>query len=344
MNTTDRNLKVCMKRHPLGQLSEQDFELVEAPRPPCGPGQALVRSIYLSLDPYMRPMMDPVRSYVPHLNPGDMMVGGAVGVVVESRAPELPVGTFVTGRLGWQRYAAVAATELRVVDPRLGPLSTALGILGMPAVTAHYGLLALGQPKAGETVVVSAAAGAVGSVVGQIAKMKGCRVVGIAGGAQKCAYVVDELGFDVCLDHRSAELREQFEAATPRYVDVSFENVGGAVMDMVLSRLNVHARITLCGMISEYQGSPLTARQPLFELVRQRATMTGFIISEHLHYWPAALTELAAWLREGKLKYRETISQGLESAPSAFIGMLRGANLGKQLVQVSPETGRQDSD
>lgn len=333
------NLKICMKRHPDGPVTTDDFELITTALPACGPGEVLVRNIYLSLDPYMRPMMDPVRSYVPHLNPGDLMVGGTVGVVIESRADELPVGTHVGGRLGWQTHAVAAPSSLRVIDPALGPLSTALGILGMPGVTAHYGLLALGKPMPGETVVVSAASGAVGSVVGQIAKLKGCRVVGIAGGPDKCAYVVDELGFDACIDHRRSDMAEQFTAATPDYVDVSFENVGGAVMDMVLKRLNAHARITLCGMISEYQEQAFGARQPLFEIIRQRATMTGFIISEHLDYWPGALTEIADWLREGKLKYRETISDGLQTAPAAFIGMLTGRNMGKQLVRVGPETG-----
>lgn len=335
-----KNLKVCMKRHPQGQATESDFEVIAAPMPQCGAGEVLVRNIYLSLDPYMRPMMDPVRSYIPHLNPGDTMVGGTVGVVVESRADELKPGTYVTGRLGWQTFAVAKPAVLRVINPSLGPLSTALGVLGMPGVTAHYGLLALGKPKSGETVVVSAATGAVGGIVGQIARLKGCRAVGIAGGATKCDFAVDKLGFDACVDHRSTELREQFEAATPKFVDVSFENVGGSVMDTVLSRLNAYARITLCGMISEYEGGAPTARQPLFEMIRQRATMTGFIISEHLDYWPGALNELAGWVREGKLKYHETISEGLESAPSAFLGMLRGANLGKQLVRIGSESDR----
>ena len=328
-----------MKRHPAGRLSEGDFEIVETPRPEFGQGQVLVRNIYLSLDPYMRPMMDPVRSYIPHLNPGDIMAGTTVGVVVQSNVEALSNGTFVTGRLGWQTYATATPSALRVVDPAIAPISTALGILGMPGVTAHYGLLALAQPNASETIVVSAASGAVGSVVGQIAKLKGCRVVGIAGGQQKCNFAVNELNFDACIDHRSPTLQQDFETATPDFVDVSFENVGGTLMSMVLNRLNAHARITLCGFISGYDGAQANAVPPLEQLIKQRATMRGFIASEHLGYWPGAIAELATWLREGRLKYRESVSEGIESAPAAFIGMLNGRNFGKQIVRLGPETG-----
>jgi NADPH-dependent curcumin reductase len=331
------NLQVRMKSHPAGVVAKTNFELVKADMPTCGPEQVLVRNLFLSLDPYMRPMMDPVRSYIPHLKPGDVMAGATVGVVSKSNAPTLPPGTYVTGRLGWQTYAVATAAALRVIDPKVGPLSAHLGILGMTGVTAHYGLLAIGKPKPGDTVVVSAAAGAVGGVVGQIAKIKGCQTVGIAGGQQKCDYVVRELGFDACIDYRAPDLKQKFEDATPKFVDVSFENVGGPVMDMVLRRLNAHARVTLCGLISEYESATSDSRPPLTELIKQRATMTGFIVSEHLDYWPGAIAELAGWLREGKLKYRESVADGLEAAPEAFIGMLKGKNFGKQIVQVGPE-------
>jgi NADPH-dependent curcumin reductase len=333
-----KNLQVRMKSHPAGIVAKTDFELVEADMPVCGPEQVLVRNLFLSLDPYMRPMMDPVRSYIPHLKPGDVMAGATVGVVSKSNAASLPPGTYVTGRLGWQAHAVANAAALRVIDPHVEWLSAHLGILGLTGVTAHYGLLAIGKPQPGDTVVVSAATGAVGSVVGQIAKIKGCRVVGIAGGQEKCDYAVRELGFDACIDYRGPDLKQKFEDATPRFVDVSFENVGGPVMDMVLRRLNAHARVTLCGLISEYEGATSDSRPPLTELIKQRITMTGFIVSEYPDYWPGAIAELAGWLREGKIKYRESVADGLEAAPEAFIGMLKGKNLGKQIVRVRSET------
>lgn len=337
MKVMNRNIQIRMASHPQGALTEADFQLVETDVPIPTAGQVLVRNIYLSLDPYVRPMMDPVRSYTPHLNPGDLMPGFGVGQVVVSEAQTLPVGTYVMGRFGWQTFCVAAGDAVRKVDSSLAPISTAVGVLGMPGATAHYGLLAITKPQPGETVVVTAASGAVGSLVGQIAKIKGCRVIGIAGGTRKCEYVVQELGFDACLDYRSRDLERQFADLTPDHVDVSFENVGGPIMDMIIRRLNAHARVALCGAISQYNSEGQGQGFPVFELVRQRATLTGFIISEHLEHWPGAFAEIAGWIQEGKVKYRESIEDGLEQAPRAFMGMLSGRNLGKQLVRVSPE-------
>ncbi|MFN4277277.1 MAG: NADP-dependent oxidoreductase [Ferrovibrio sp.] len=332
-----KNTQVLMKQHPKGWVTEEDFEIVERDIPKPGPDQVLVRNIYLSLDPYMRGRMDPVRSYAAHLKPGDMMGGGTVGQVVESNVSALPVGTYVNGMLGWQAYAVAKANELRMLDPKVAPISTSLGVLGMPGVTGHYGLMEIGQPKAGETVVVSAASGAVGSVVGQIAKIKGCRVVGIAGGQEKCDYVVKGLGFDACIDYKAPDMQSAFKAATPDRVDVYFENVGGEIMEMVFGRLNSFARVPLCGIISQYNGQPYPFTGMRHILVN-RAKVQGFIISEHMGYWPGAIMEMAGWIKAGKLKYREDIAEGLHSAPQAFIGLLKGRNFGKQLVRIAPET------
>lgn len=333
-----KQLQVRMARHPDRVLCADDFSVVEADMPTMAPGGLLAQQLYLSLDPYVRPMMDPVRSYVPHLNPGDLMPGFGVGRVLKSDSDALPVGSYVAGRFGWQEFASLDAAAVRRIDSGLGPVSTAVGVLGMPGATAHYGLTQLGKPEPGDTVVVSAASGAVGSLVGQIAKIKGCRVVGIAGGPEKCRYVTEELGFDACLDYRAPDLVERFIAATPDYVDVSFENVGGPIMDMVMGRLNAHARVVLCGAISQYNTASRSTGFEVFELVRQRASLTGFIISEHMDHWPGAFAEIAQWIQEGKVRYRESIAQGLRSAPEAFMGMLTGKNLGKQLVRVAEET------
>jgi NADPH-dependent curcumin reductase CurA len=260
-----------------------------------------------------------------------------VGQVIESNVGALPVGTYVNGMLGWQAYAVAKANELRVLDPKVAPISTSLGVLGMPGCTAHYGLTQIGKPKPGETVVVSAASGAVGSVVGQIAKIMGCRAVGIAGGKEKCDYVVNELGFDACIDYKSPDMQAAFKAATPDRVDVYFENVGGEIMEMVFGRLNSFSRVAICGLIAQYNGQPYPFTGMRHVLVN-RALVQGFIISEHMGHWPGAITEMAGWIRQGKLKYREDIAEGLRSAPSAFIGLLKGKNFGKQLVRIAPET------
>ncbi|MDF3073051.1 MAG: NADP-dependent oxidoreductase [Alphaproteobacteria bacterium] len=339
---TIQNRRVVMRQHPQGEVGAGDFEMQSAALPGLSDGDILVRNLYLSLDPYMRLRMRPGRSYQPPMQVGDIMPAQTVGEVIESRAASVPKGALVVARAGWQDYAAVPAASVRVIDAALGPVSTALGVLGMPGVTAHYGLLHLGRPKPGQTVVVSAASGAVGSIVGQIAKLKGCRAVGIAGGEKKCRYVVEELGFDACVDYRSPDFQKQLEAATPDRVDVDFENVGGMVMDAVLSRLNDYARVVLCGVISDYEapiqdGARNAATNGVTrvrELLVNRASLQAFIISEHPEHWAPAFADLAQWLKEGKIKYREDIAQGLENAPAAFMKMLKGGNFGKQLVKL----------
>ena len=331
---SEKNLQVLLARRPTGVPQESDFRLVETAVPEIGDGQFLVRSHYLSLDPYMRGRMNDAKSYAKPAQLGEVMVGGAVGEVVASRHPKFKPGDKVVGAFGWQLYAASdGAGVTRIADPRV-PLSAYLGVVGMPGVTAHIGLLDFGQPKAGETVVVSAASGAVGAVVGQIAKIRGCRAVGIAGGPDKCRYVVEELGLDACVDYKAGRLWEDLSEATPKGIDVYFDNVGGEILDTVLRRLNPFARIPLCGLISQYNAAEPYAMKNAGALLVNRVKLQGFIVSDHLPRWPAALADLAQWLSEGKIKYRETVAEGLRSAPSAFIGMLAGKNFGKQLVKL----------
>lgn len=329
-----KNLQVQLASRPAGTVTESNFRVVEVPAAMPADGEVLVSNIYLSLDPYMRMRMDAGKSYAPPVEIGEVMVGGGVGEVVESRASGYAKGDIVTGRFGWQQYAVVPGSGLRKVDPKLAPISTALGVVGMPGVTAWYGLLQIGKPQPGETVVVSAASGAVGSVVGQVAKIRGCRAIGIAGGPAKCRYVVEELGFDACVDYKSATFEADLKAAVPGGIDVYFENVGGRVLDTVLPLLNAFARIPFCGYVSEYNRGDEHAIRHLRQLLVSRARLEGFIISEHMEFWPQALAELAGWLSAGRLRYRETVTEGLEKAPRAFIGMLKGENLGKQLVKL----------
>jgi NADPH-dependent curcumin reductase len=329
-----KNVQIRMQRHPQGMVTRDDFEVVESALPVLKEGEALVRNQFLSLDPYMRPRMDPLRSYVEPLKIGELMPGAAVGEVVESREPGLPKGAIVAGPLGWQTHGVVNRTNARVLDPAMGPASAALSVLGMTGVTAHYGLLKLCNPQPGETVVVTAASGAVGSVAGQIAKLKGCRVVGIAGGAGKCRYVKEELGFDECIDYRAPDFEQQLAAATPKYVNVLFENVGGPVFDAVLQRVADHARIALCGNISQYNAKEPYGIKGLRQLLMHRVTVYAFVIADHRDYWPAALADLSQWVKEGKIRFKEDVSEGLLSAPDAFVRMLTGGNFGKQLVKV----------
>lgn len=329
-----QNTRVILAKRPEGAVDETCFRIEQAAIPSLGEGQVLVRSHWLSLDPYMRRRMDEARSYAPSVAVGATMIGGAVGEIVESRSDRLPVGTFVVGPLGWQAYAVADPSALRAVDPARAPLSTYLGVLGMPGVTAWIGLLDFGSPKPGETVVVSAAAGAVGSVVGQLARLRGCRAVGIAGGPAKCAHVVDALGFDACVDHRAPDFEQALERATPHGIDVDFENVGGRVMDAVFRRLNQFARVPLCGLVAQYDRAEPEGPRSFAQLLSSRVSLRGFIVTDHMDRWPAALEELARLVREGELRWHETIAHGLESAPRAFIGMLRGENLGKQLVRL----------
>ena len=329
------NRRIVLASRPRGWVSEANFRLVESPMPAPGEGQVLVRNHWLSLDPYMRGRMDDAKSYAKSVEIGEVMVGGTVGEVLESRDSRLKQGDWVVGSLGWQLHGVSDARALNKIDPALAPPSSYLGVLGMPGVTAWLGLLEIAQPKPGETVVVSAAAGAVGSVVGQIAKIRGCRAVGIAGGKTKCDYVVQELGFDACIDYKAGKLAEDLKAAAPAGVDVCFENVGGEILDAVLRRMNPFSRVTLCGMIAEYNATQAYAYRGLRSVLVNRIRMQGFIVSDHMEKWPQAMRQLGEWLKAGKLKYRETIAAGLEAAPRAFIGLLKGENLGKQLVKLT---------
>lgn len=328
------NLQIRLRRRPVGRVDGDDFDRVRAPMPAPGPGQALVRNTFLSLDPYQRTRMDAERTYVDAMQVGDLMPGATVGEVIESRADDLPVGTTVAGWLGWQAFGVADRAALRVLDAAAAPPSTALGVLGMTGVTAHYGLVQIGRAKAGETVLVDAASGAVGSVVGQIAKILGCRAVGIAGGARKCAYVVDELGFDACVDYKDAAFETQLARATPAGVDVLFENVGGPVMDAAIGRLNDFARIAFCGNVSQYNETEPYGLKRVRDLLMRRVSMQAFVIADRRDYWPTALAELGTWYREGRLRGREDVADGLENAPAAFMRMLAGGNLGKQVVRL----------
>ncbi len=318
---------------PQGEVMPSNFRLETVPVPALADGQVLVRNHYLSLDPYMRMRMDDAKSYAAPQAIGAVMIGGTVGEVVESKNPKFAVGDKVVGMLGWSEMGVSDGALLRKVDTSHIPLSAYLGAVGMPGMTAWYGLTQIMQPKAGETIVVSAASGAVGSVVGQLAKQRGCRAVGIAGGAEKCAYVVNELGFDACVDYKAGNLEADLAAATPDGVDAIFENVGGKVFDAALARMNPFGRIALCGMISGYDGQPAPINNARVFL-SMRLTMRGFIVSEHMELWPQGLTELGAAVAGGKLKFRESVAQGLAAAPEAFIGMLKGKNFGKQLVKL----------
>ncbi len=330
---SEKNLQVLLASRPKGEVTPANFRLVETAIPQNGPGEVLVRNHFLSLDPYMRGRMDDAKSYAASQPLDEVMIGGTAGEVVESRHPKFAVGDRVIGMLGWQLYGKSDGSTIRKVDITRVPLSAWLGAVGMPGITAWYGLNRIVAPKAGETVVVSAASGAVGSVVGQLAKRKGCRVVGVAGGAQKCAIVVDEYGFDACVDYKAGQLYAELRAATPGGIDGYFDNVGGATLDAVLRRMNAFGRIAICGLISGYDGQAMPLQNFRSVLVN-RLRIEGFIVSEHMELWPEALRELGALVAAGELKYRETIAQGLASAPEAFIGLLKGRNVGKQLVKL----------
>lgn len=335
-----QNQQILLDNRPQGEASASNFKLVTTDTPALADGQVLVRHHFLSLDPYMRGRMNDAKSYAQPQPLGQVMQGGTVGEVVESRNPKFAVGDKVVGMGGWQQYSVVDANQvgmMRKVDDTHVPLSAYLGSVGMPGVTAWYGLLKICQPKAGETVCVSAASGAVGTVVGQLAKARGCRTVGIAGGPDKCRYVVEELGFDACIDYKAypdaKSLGQALKEAAPNGIDAYFENVGGYVMDAVLARMNAFGRIAVCGMISRYDGGGQPMQDPSVILV-SRLKVEGFIVSEHMEHWPEALAELGGMVATGKLKFRESVAQGIESAPEAFLGLLRGKNFGKQLVKL----------
>jgi NADPH-dependent curcumin reductase CurA len=325
--------RIVLASRPSGEVQADNFRIETVAVPALKDGEVLVRNHYLSLDPYMRGRMSEAKSYAASQPLNDTMIGGTAGVVVASNNPKFASGDTVVGMLGWAEMGISDGLTLRKVDTSKIPLSACLGVVGMPGVTAWYGLNQIIMPKAGETIVVSAASGAVGSVVGQLAKLHGCRAVGIAGGPGKCGYVVEQLGFDACVDYKAGNLTADLAAATPNGVDGLFENVGGAVFDATLKRMNAFGRIALCGRISGYNGQE-TPILNLRSVLTNRLTMRGFIVNEHLEFWPQGLGELATLVASGKLKYRETIAPNLAAAPEAFIGLLKGRNFGKQLVKL----------
>jgi NADPH-dependent curcumin reductase len=326
------NKRVLLASRPTAEVSEDNFRIESSPLPRPGDGEVLVKNLWLSLDPYMRGRMSDAKSYVKGVEIGEVMVGQTVGEVVESRHAELKPGDKVLTQLGWQLFGVTKeATKLR--DLKVA-LSYYLGVLGMPGMTAYFGLKEIGQPKAGETVVVSAASGAVGSVVGQLAKIWGCRVVGIAGGKQKCDYVTRELGFDACVDYKAGNLYRDLKDACPKGIDVDFENVGGEVLDTVLKQMNLASRIVICGLIAEYNAAQPYGYKNLRAILVNRVRMQGMIVFDWKERYGEALKALAGYLAEGKLKYRESVVEGLENAPKGLIGLLKGHNFGKQLVKL----------
>ena len=332
--------RIVLASRPKGAPVAENFRLESVPVPQVQDGQMLLRTVFLSLDPYMRGRISEAKSYAAPVAIDDVMVGATVCRVEESRNTDYQTGDWVLAYTGWQTHALSDGTGLHKLND-LGRPSLALGVLGMPGFTAYMGLLDIGQPKAGETVVVGAATGAVGSVVGQIAKLKGCRTVGIAGGAEKCRYAVEKLGFDACIDHHNPELTTELTAACPQGIDVYFENVGGALFDAVLPLLNTRARVPLCGLIAQYNATELPAgpdRTPrlMSTLLTRRIRMQGFIIfDDYGHRYPEFLLAMGEWVKNGQIRWREDVVNGLENAPQAFIGLLEGRNFGKLVVQVS---------
>jgi len=352
-NSSGEMQRIVLASRPTGAPVPENFRLETLPLPSPGAGEFLVRVIWLSLDPYMRGRMDDSKSYAAAVPLGGVMEAGAVGEVIQSNTPAFKVGDFVNGAFGWQTHAISDGEMVRKLDPADAPISTSVGVLGMPGLTAFVGLNDHGRPKAGETLVVGAATGAVGSVVGQLGKAYGLRVVGVAGGADKCSYAVNELGFDACIDHRAARdaraLRGELAAACPDGVDIYFENVAGKTLEAVIPLMNVHGRIPLCGMISWYNGGALgsgvTDGPNLLPMVWRsilvnRLSVRGFIIFDHYDRFPAFIKEVSGHIREGRIKYRESIAEGLENAPTAFIKLLEGGNFGKQLVRISDDPTR----
>jgi NADPH-dependent curcumin reductase CurA len=331
------NRQITLASRPVGYPKASDFKLVESPIPIPKEGEILVRTLYLSLDPYQRGRMSDAPSYAKPVQIGEVMIGEIVGKVVISKNPEYKEGDIIAGRLGWQEHALSDGKDLRKVDPTLAPISTALYVLGMPGLTAYFGLLDIGKPQSGETIFISGAAGAVGSLVGQIAKIKDCRVVGSAGGEDKADYLIKELGFDAAFNYKTVQdYEKKLKELCPNGIDVYFDNVGGPVTDAVFRVINVKARIVICGQIHEYNlEKPESGPRFLRQLISKRAKVEGFLIFDYADRYKEGLRQLAEWLKAGKLKYRETIAEGIENAPSAFLGMLKGGNTGKQLVKVS---------
>jgi NADPH-dependent curcumin reductase CurA len=334
--------RVVLVSRPHGEPKPSDFRIEDHPIPTPGEGQVLLRTIWLSLDPYMRGRMSDGPSYATPVPIGGVMEGGTVSEVIASNNPGFAKGDIVLSRAGWQTHALSDGKGLAKIDPKLGPVSTAVGVLGMPGMTAYTGLLDIGKPQPGETVVVAAASGAVGSAVGQIARIKGARAVGIAGGKDKCDYVRRELGFDDCLDHRDPDLAAKLKEACPKGIDVYFENVGGAVFEAVFPLLNAFARVPVCGLIAQYNDTeasvPKWASSMMRAVLTKRLTIRGFIVSDFAARHADFLRDMSQWVREGKVKHREFVTEGLDSAPGAFMGLLKGANFGKQLVRVGPDS------
>ena len=331
------NKQVILKSRPVGEPKESDFALVETPTPEPGEGEILSRTIYLSLDPYMRGRISEGKSYAASVELDSVIVGGTVSQVIKSNHPQFQVGDFVLSNNGWQTYAVSKGETLRKLDPTQAPLSYSLGVLGMPGLTAYAALLDIGQPKEGETVVVSAASGAVGAVAGQIAKIKGARVVGIVGSDDKRDYIVKELGFDVGINRKTQELDSALKEAAPNGIDVYYDNTAGVILETVLQQINLGARIPLVGLISEYNATSTPSGPNLMPLLIKRALIKGFLVSDYQHRFNDFLRDVSGWLHSGELKYKEDVVVGLENAPSAFIGLLRGDNFGKLIVKVNDD-------
>lgn len=331
------NQQILLKSRPVGEPKEIDFAIVETPIPEPGEGEILARTIYLSLDPYMRGRISAAKSYAASVELNSVIVGGTVSQVIQSNHPQFAEGDFVLGYDGWQTYGISKGETLRKLDPSQAPISYALGVLGMPGMTAYFALLEVGQPKAGETVVVSAASGAVGSVAGQIAKIQGCRVVGIAGSDEKCDFVVKELGFDACINRKTQDVYSALQETCPNGIDVYFDNTAGSILEAVLQQINLGARIALVGLISEYNEVNPPAGPNLTPLLINRALIKGFLVLDYQHRQDEFLNDVSHWLQSERLKYKEEVVVGLENAPRAFIGLLRGENFGKLIVKVSDD-------
>ncbi|MRX06337.1 zinc-binding dehydrogenase [Pseudoduganella sp. FT25W] len=333
MSIPETYQRIVLAARPRGAVTAENFRLETLPVPQLADGQVLIRNHYLSLDPYMRGRMSAAKSYATSQQLDDTMIGGTVGQVIASRNEFYKVGEYVNGMLGWSEMGVSDGVLLRKLDTTRIPLSAFLSVVGMPGMAAWYGFNHIMEAASGETVVISAASGAVGSVVGQLARLRGCRVVGIAGGAEKCAYVVEELGFDACVDYKAGNLEADLAAATPDGVDAIFENVGGACLDASLARTNAFARIALCGLIAGYNGADMPIKNSRLLLIN-RLTVRGFIITEHMEYWQQGLQELAVLVANRQIKFRESVADGLAAAPEAFMGLLQGRNFGKQLVKL----------
>lgn len=336
MSTITLSHQIILTARPTGTPDSSDFSLIERAIDPLKEGEVLLKTLYLSVDPYMRGRMREGPSYIAPFQINQPLIGGSVAEVIDSQSPLLKKNDIVYGFLDWADYSITNAENVRKIDTHLAPISTALGVLGMPGLTAYFGLFKIGQPKPGDTVVISGAAGAVGMTAGQIAKLKGCRVIGIAGGPEKTAFLIHELGFDAAIDYKKGRVKEDLEDLCQKGIDIYFDNVGGEISDLVLQKINKHARIVLCGQISTYNASqPEMGPRPELTLIVRSALMQGFIVHDYQDEYPAGISQLSRWLREGQLKYRETIIEGLENAPKAFIGLFTGQNIGKQLVKIS---------